>query len=107
MDVVLQNKRLEGRTLPHLDQTLETGVDRKAPLIDLYSAELIEGLIAGSNNFDRWGFVQGQGELVTAMYSALHVPMALRAVLNGSLSAADAAADLQQDVKDELALLAE
>ena len=88
-------------------QTLETGVDRKAPLSDFYSSEVITTLIEGSNNFDRWGFLQGQGELVTAMYTALHVPQALSDVLGGSLSAADAAADIQQAAEDELALLSE
>ncbi|MEE8330357.1 MAG: hypothetical protein V3R84_01140, partial [Acidimicrobiia bacterium] len=88
-------------------QQLETGVDRKAPLSDFYSSEVIETLIAGSDNFDRWGFNQGQGELVTAMYTALHVTEALADVLDGGLSAADAAADLQEAAEDELALIAE
>jgi multiple sugar transport system substrate-binding protein len=88
-------------------QQLETGVDRSAPLSDFYSPEVITTLIEGSNNFDRWGFNQGQGELVTAMYTALHVPQAISDVLGGSLSVADAAADIQQAAQDELALLAE
>ena len=51
-------------------KTLETGVDRKSPLSDFYPEDVLNDLIEGSNNFDRWGFVQGQGELVTAMYSS-------------------------------------
>ncbi len=88
-------------------QQLETGVDRSAPLSDFYSTEVISILIEGSDNFDRWGFNQGQGELVTAMYQALHVPQALSDVLGGSLTAAQAAAELQTAAEDELALLAE
>ena len=88
-------------------QQLETGVDRSAALSEFYSEEVITTLIEGSNSFDRWGFNQGQGELVTAMYTALHVPQAIADILGGSLSAVDAAADLQTAGEDELALLTE
>ena len=84
---------------------LETGVDRKAPLSDFYPSDVIDTLIAGSNNFDRWGFVQGQGELVTAMYTALHVPEAIGNILDGSQTPEEAAADLQTDAENELSLL--
>ncbi len=67
---------------------LETGVDRKATLIE------------GASSFDRWGFAQGQGPLVTAVYEALPVPRLLRDVLDGTLSPAAAAAEIQIEVED-------
>jgi multiple sugar transport system substrate-binding protein len=88
-------------------KSLETGVDRQARLSDFYSDELINTLIEGSANFDRWGFVQGQGRLVSAVYSSLPVPAALRDVLDGSLDAAEAAEEIQAAVEEELALLEE
>ena len=86
---------------------LETGVDRKAKLTDFYTPEVIQSLIDGTSNFSRWGFLQGQGELVTAIYSSLPVPRNLAAVFEGSLSADDAAKEMQLAAEDELAFLTE
>ncbi len=86
---------------------LQTGVDRKAALSDFYPDDVITTLIEGSANFDRWGFVQGRGELVTAMYQALHVPEAIGAVLDGALTPEEAASDIQLDALEELGLLSE
>jgi multiple sugar transport system substrate-binding protein len=85
---------------------LSTGVDRQAPLADFYSEQVINDLISGSDNFARWGFTQGQGELVTAVYSTLIVPTAIDEVLSGT-SPEDAAADMQAAAEDELAFLEE
>lgn len=81
-------------------KTLETGVDRKAPLSDFYSAETIEGLIEGAGGFQRWGFTQGQGALVAALYESLAVPQALRDVVDGSLTPEEAAAEIQAAAED-------
>ncbi len=86
-------------------QTLETGVDRSAPLSDYYSAELITTLIEGSASFDRWGFNQGQGQLVSAVYASLPVTSAVREVIDGTLTAEEAAAQIQEAVETEKALL--
>lgn len=86
-------------------KALKTGVDRKAPLSDFYSPEVINELIAGADNFQRWGFLQGQGQLVTAIYTSLPVPRAIRDVLDGTLTPEEAAADLQAEVEQEIELL--
>ncbi len=83
---------------------LETGVDRRAPLSDFYSQETIDELIAGSNNFARWGFEQGQGELVTAVYTTLIVPKAIDDVFAGT-SPVEAAAEMQAAAEDEMEFL--
>lgn len=87
-------------------RALETGVDRTAPLSDYYSEEIITDLIEGSNNFARWGFVQGEGELVSAVYSTLIVPKAIDDVLAGT-SPEDAAAEMQVAAEEERAFLEE
>jgi len=82
-------------------RALTTGVDREAPLSDFYAEDVINGLIEGSNNFARWGFIEGQGELVTAVYTTLIVPQTLDEVLAGSLSAEEGATTMQE-LADEL-----
>ncbi|HIC87785.1 MAG TPA: extracellular solute-binding protein [Anaerolineae bacterium] len=78
---------------------LETGVDRKAKLGDIYGDEVIDLLVKGTANFARWGFAQGQGVLVAAVYEALPVPAILRDVLDGNLTPEDAAAEMQAEVE--------
>ena len=85
---------------------LSTGVDRQAPLSDFYAEDVINNLIEGSSNFARWGFVQGEGELVGAVYSTLIIPQAIDEVLSGT-SAADATAAMQAAVEQEKAFLEE
>lgn len=85
---------------------LATGVDRTAPLADFYAEDVINNLIEGSSNFARWGFTQGQGELVGAVYSTLVIPTAIDQVLSGT-SATDAVAGMQEAVEQEKAFLEE
>lgn len=81
-------------------KTLETGVDRKAALGDIYSDEVINTLIQGAGSFDRWGFAQGQGPLVSAVYEAIPVPRLLRDALDGVLTPAEAVEEMQLEVED-------
>ena len=81
---------------------LETGVDRRATLGEFYDAETLATLLSGASNFNRWGFAQGQGALVGAVYAANIVPQALRDVLDGSLTPAEAATEIQEAVEAEL-----
>jgi multiple sugar transport system substrate-binding protein len=82
---------------------IETGVDRFARLGDLYGDETIDVLITGSTEFDRWGFAQGYGFLVSAMYSELWLPEALGAVLEGELTADEAVARVASLAVGEIA----
>ena len=84
---------------------LETGVDREAPLSDYYAQEIIDGLIAGTNNFARWGFKEGEGALVGALTATLVVPKTLDQVLAGDLSAEEGAAQMQELTEEEQSFL--
>ncbi len=95
------NKFLEGWG------NLKVGVDRKAPLSDFYSAEVLATIVEGANNFDRWGFAQGQGELVGAIYSELPIPQAIADIIEGVMTPEEAAAELQATVEEIQAALAE
>ncbi len=88
-------------------KTLSTGVDREGELAAIYGDEVIDTLIGGTENFQRWGFVQGQGSLVTAMYQALHVPLAVSDVIDGGLSAESAAEEIADRAIEEQELIAE
>jgi multiple sugar transport system substrate-binding protein len=77
---------------------LQAGVDKKAPLSDLYSADVITSILTGPDRFDRWGFPQGQGPLIGATLGELPVPKAINAMVNGQSpekAAASATAALQ------------
>lgn len=79
---------------------LETGVDRRAPLGDYYSAEVINGIAEGATGFARWGFSEGQGQLVSGVYQELVVPRAISDILNGVLTPEEAAAEIQEQVEE-------
>lgn len=78
---------------------LETGVDERAPLRDFYGEEVLDSLRTGVQNFRRWGFDQGRGELVSALYESLLLPGILNDVVQGSLSPEDAAQQMQGDAE--------
>jgi multiple sugar transport system substrate-binding protein len=88
-------------------KTLSTGVDRQAKLTDFYPEDVIDALVTGTDGFSRWGFTQGAGELVAAIYTSLPVPQALREVIDGALTPSEAAADAQAAAEEEQALLEE
>lgn len=79
---------------------LPTGVDRKAPLGDFYSQEVIDTIVQGATSFDRWGFAQGQGQLVGGVYQELVVPQALSDIINGAVTPEEAAAEIQTRVEE-------
>ncbi len=81
-------------------KALETGVDSRAPLGDCYGDEVINTILEGATAFDRWGFKQGQGALVQAVYQALPVPQALNDTINGAMTPEEAAAEIQAAVED-------
>lgn len=79
-------------------KTLETGVDRRAPLGDCYGDEVINTIVEGATAFDRWGFKQGEGALVQAVYQSLPVPQTLNDTISGALTVEEAAAEIQAAV---------
>ncbi len=80
--------------------TLETGVDVRAPLSDFYGEDVIETLIEGAEGFARWGFNEGQGELLGAVYQELPVPELIADILAGVLTPEEAAEEIQFLVED-------
>ncbi|MDQ1583696.1 MAG: multiple sugar transport system substrate-binding protein [Microbacteriaceae bacterium] len=78
---------------------LETGVTSKAKLADVYPADVLAALQKGVGSFTRWGFTQGQGNLVGAVLTELPIPKAIGALANGEVDGKGAAAQAQQAVQ--------
>jgi multiple sugar transport system substrate-binding protein len=78
---------------------LESGVDKKAPLSKFYSEESIATLGDGVENFQRWGFAQGQGPLMGALGGEQPVANAVADVIGGK-DPADAAKDVQATAEE-------
>jgi multiple sugar transport system substrate-binding protein len=78
---------------------LESGVDKKAPLSEFYSEESIQSLGEGVENFQRWGFAQGQGALIGALRGEQPVASAVADVIGGK-DPAEAAKDVQATVEE-------
>ena len=75
---------------------LETGVDKKALLSDVYSPETLTAIAESPNSFQRWGLPQNQGALAGAVAGQFVVPQALAEMINSGMSAADATAKAQK-----------
>jgi len=79
---------------------LEAGVDTKAPLSDFYPEEVLTALTESTDTMNRWGFQQGQGQLVGAQLAELPIPKALASEISGKLTADAAAKQAQADVEE-------
>ena len=77
---------------------LQTGVERRRPLADLYPPGVLRVLATSTDTMNRWGFPQGQGRLVGAQLAELPIPKALAAALNGTLDVPAALQQAQADV---------
>jgi multiple sugar transport system substrate-binding protein len=78
---------------------LEIGVDRKAKISDLYSDEVVESIIKGVDNFDRWGFNAGKGACIGKIYGTKDLIRLLRRYLDGEMSAEAAAEQMTKTVR--------
>jgi|TARA_A100001011_G_scaffold171943_1_gene180812 multiple sugar transport system substrate-binding protein len=66
---------------------LPVGVDRKAPLADLYPAEVISSIAAGLETANRWGVREGQLALASRIVNAKVLNRLVREFIDGERSA--------------------
>jgi multiple sugar transport system substrate-binding protein len=78
---------------------LDVGVDRKAPLAQFYGEDVINDIVAGLEQASRWGYREGQGALVSALYGTRVMSEAVRAFTDGERSAEETASLLQLEVE--------
>lgn len=72
-------------------ESLEAGVDTKAPLSDFYSPEILDSLQGSLESFGRWGIEQGEGDLLGAVVAENVIPKAVAALAQGEVDAQGAA----------------
>lgn len=86
---------------------LEVGVDRRGALSDFYSQETLDLLVEGANNLTGLGVLEGEMELVSAIYSELVFPRYVGEVMQGMITAGEAAEMIQSEVEDLQAALSD
>ena len=64
---------------------LPVGVDRKAPLSDLYDREMIEEIVGGLDVAQRWGVTEGQLSLASKMIDSQAVNRMVRQYVDGAI----------------------
>lgn len=78
--------------------TLPVGVDRKAPLSDLYPQEVIDEIVGGLDVGQRWGIKEGQLALASKMINSQVVNRVVRQYIDGAINAADAVAAMNEEL---------
>jgi len=64
-------------------RSLPVGVDRKAPLTEIYPPETIEEIVAGLDSAARWGVREGQLALASKMINSQEINRLVRQYLDG------------------------
>ena len=68
---------------------LDVGVDRKAPLADLYSQDMIDEIVGGLDVAQRWGVADGQLANASKIINSQVINRFVREYIDGQRSAAD------------------
>lgn len=79
---------------------LDVGVDRRAPLSTVYSAEDLAIISGGADGYTKMGYDVGQNTLASAVGSTFFIQENLAAYLNGDISVEDAVANVQIEIED-------
>lgn len=78
--------------------TLDVGVDRKAPLGDLYEAAMIEEIVGGLDVAQRWGVADGQLSAASAIINSQVINRLVREFIDGERDAAATVAELNSAI---------
>ncbi|SLN14159.1 ABC transporter substrate-binding protein [Roseisalinus antarcticus] len=78
--------------------TLPVGVDRKAPLGDLYAPEMIAEIVGGLDVAQRWGVADGQLSLASKMINSQAINRIVRQYIDGRLDAPAAVAAMNEEL---------
>ena len=77
---------------------LPVGVDRKAPLSELYPAQVINDIVAGLEAASRWGVREGQLSLASKIINSRVINRLVREYIDGERSATDTVAVLRTEL---------
>ena len=77
---------------------LPVGVDRKAPLTDLYDPETINTIVAGLDTASRWGVTEGQLSLASKIINSQVINRYVREFIDDERDAAATVAKLNEEL---------
>ena len=77
---------------------LPVGVDRKAPLSDIYAPEIIADIVGGLKVAKRWGVEDGQLSLASKMINSQAVNRAVRKFIDGEVDVKAAIAEMNEEL---------
>ncbi len=78
---------------------LEFGVTTRARIPEFYGMDVVKTITGGADGFDRWGFAEGRGVLISRIYETKIIPEILKRFLDGELNAKQAALMMDERVK--------
>ncbi|AMM83396.1 extracellular solute-binding protein [Martelella sp. AD-3] len=78
--------------------TLPVGVDRKAPLADLYPEETVQKIVTGLETANRWGVKEGQLALASKMINSQIINQVVREYIDGEISGEEAVEKLTSEL---------
>ena len=77
---------------------LPVGVDRKAPLSDIYAPEIIADIVSGLKTAKRWGVEEGQLSLASKMINGQAINRIVRKFIDDEIDAAAAIAEMNEEL---------
>lgn len=77
---------------------LDVGVDRKAPLAELYDPAMIQELVEGLDVAQRWGVAEGQLALASKIINSGIINRVVREYADGQLTAQEAVAKMNEEL---------
>ena len=77
---------------------LDVGVDRKAPLSELYESSMIDEIVGGLDVAKRWGVEEGQLALASKIINSQAINRVFRAYFDGDMDAEAAVAALNEEL---------
>ena len=80
--------------------TLDVGVDRRAPLGDLYDAAMIDEIVGGLDVAQRWGVAEGQLSAASTIINSQVINRLVREFIDGERDAAATVAEMNAAIAD-------
>ena len=77
---------------------LPVGVDRKAPLSELYPAETVTRIVGGLESGNRWGVTEGQLSLASKINNSRIINRIVRQYIDDEIDTATAIARLNEEL---------
>jgi multiple sugar transport system substrate-binding protein len=77
---------------------LDVGVDRKAPLSELYEASMIDEIVGGLDVAQRWGVADGQLALASKIINSQAINRIVREYIDGGIDASAAVAKMNDEL---------